>query len=414
MNRLRATQPQSPDKESSPRSADIPRLKVAVDATCWQNNRGYGRHARNLLSELIRLDTENRYSFIVDSKEMLDSIPANVDGILVNSTKPTAQAASSDGRRAFADMRRISRAISQPDFDLILFPTVYSYVPVFSRAHTLVFIHDVIAEKYPDLTLPSLSARLAWTIKVRTALYQAKTIVTVSEFSKLGIIETFKVAADQVKVVGEAPSPVFKKLTKPRGSASLPEPLREGQRHIVYVGGFGPHKNLSRLLEVFARLACRADFSNLYLVMVGEYKSEVFYSEYADLKQKIADLGIEERVLFTGYLPDEALVGLLNQADLLVLPSLLEGYGLPAVEAAACGCPVVATNASPLPDLLGEGALYVDPHNSASIEEALTRALASKALRDKMSLAGLQAVEKLTWERAALDLKALIGSIHPS
>lgn len=386
--------------------------RVAVDATCWQNNRGYGRHARNLLTALTRVDVENRYTFFVDAKETLESIPSNVESVLIKTTKPTAEAASSEGRRSFSDMMRMSRALSQPNFDLVLFPTVYSYVPVFSRAHKMVFIHDVIAEKFPELTLPNFSARLAWNLKVKTALYQAGTIVTVSEYSKIGIMDVFKVGADNVKVVGEAPGDAFKKLEERR--PALPSKgKRAGARQVVYVGGFGPHKNLSRLLEVFAHLVARDEFADVSLIMVGEYQSEVFHSEYAELRRKIEALGIEKQVEFTGYLSDEALVVLLNRAYALVLPSLMEGFGLPAVEAAACGCPVIATSSSPLPALLGDGAIYFDPYNGDELEEALTRVLASESLRRAMSLAGLKAVEKLTWESAALALKELIGSIRP-
>jgi glycosyltransferase involved in cell wall biosynthesis len=284
---------------------------------------------------------------------------------------------------------------------------------VFSRAHKMIFIHDVIAEKYPDLTLPSLTARLAWRTKVSLALRQAGTIVTVSDHSKLGIIDVFNVPHHSVKVIGEAPGPIFKRLEQPGRISRLRGWIPEEGRRVVYVGGFGPHKNLKRLLEVFARLTAHPEFANLSLVLVGEYQNEVFYSAYAELRQQIVALGIESRVVFTGYLPDEDLVVLLNQADVLVLPSLLEGYGLPAVEAAACGCPVVATKSSPLPDLLGDGGIYFDPLNTYELEESLIRVLSSKTLRQKMSRAGLKAVEMLTWDRAALALKQLIGSVIP-
>ena len=388
--------------------------RVVVDASCWQNTRGYGRHARNLLSALTRIDAENHYVFIIDSQEAWDLLPSNVEPILVHNRKPTALAAASDGRRALSDIWRMSRAFSQPDFDLVLFPTVYSYVPVFSRAHKMIFIHDVIAEKYPDLTLPSLPARLAWKAKVSFALRQAGTIVTVSDYSKLGIIDVFKVPNENVKVIGEAPSPIFKRLERPERIAQRNGRIPDEGRRIVYVGGFGPHKNLTRLLDVFAQLASHAEFADISLVLVGQYESEVFYSVYRQLQQQITALGIEQRVVFTGYLPDEDLVALLNQVDVLVLPSLLEGYGLPAVEAAACGCPVVATKSSPLPTLLGEGGLYFDPLNSHELEEALIKVLSSKALRENMSKAGLEAAERLTWDRAALALQELIGSIKPS
>ena len=115
--------------------------------------------------------------------------------------------------------------------------------------------------------------------------------------------------------------------------------------------------------------------------------------------------------MFTGYLPDDELVVLLNLATVSVLPSLIEGFGLPAVEAAACGCPVIATTESPLPALLGEGGLYFNPQQSRELEAALIAVLESETLRRKMSKAGREAASKLTWKAAAQQMVDLIGKV---
>src|SRR5512139_1283108 len=129
-------------------------MHIGVDATCYQNKRGYGRHARALLGALVRLDTDNCYTFFVDSAEDSASIPPEAETRLVATSSPTVISASSTGYRSLRDMWRMSHAMSSRGFDLLLFPTVYSYVPVFSRAKKMVMIHDVIAEHYPELTLP--------------------------------------------------------------------------------------------------------------------------------------------------------------------------------------------------------------------------------------------------------------------
>ena len=110
----------------------------------------------------------------------------------------------------------------------------------------------------------------------------------------------------------------------------------------------------------------------------------------------------------TGFLPDSDLVALLNLATMLVLPSMTEGYGLPAVEAAACGCPVIATTESPLPELLGEGGLYIDPRQPAELLDALNRVLTSPDRQEYMRRAGLAAARRLTWPDAARDLVHLM------
>lgn len=295
--------------------------------------------------------------------------------------------------------------MSDREFDLLLFPTIYSYVPVFSRAKKVVMIHDVIAEKYPDLTVPRSTARFFWNTKVALGRWQADAIATVSDYSRGSILEHFGLAAERVFVVGEANDPTFCVMEDPQPSPRLGSLGFAGNgRSVVYVGGFSPHKNLEMLVETFAKLSSRPDFADVRLVMVGEYEKEVFYSYFGTIKKQVETAGLKDRVIFTGYLPDDELVILLNLATVLVLPSLLEGFGLPAIEAAACGCPVVATKASPLPSLLGDGALYIDPTDQRELEFVLERVLTSAELRQQIRAAGLAAAGRLTWDAAARQM----------
>ena len=391
-------------------------MNIGVDATCWQNKRGYGRHARSLLNALIKLDTENKYVLFLDSDEELDSLPPEAQVNLVRSkTAPTAVAASSNGHRSVTDMWRMARSLSAANLDVLLFPTIYSYVPVASRARKITMIHDVIAEKYPELTMPRRQARLFWKTKVALGRWQADAVATVSDYSRQGIVEHFRMPAERVHVVGEASDPVFRVLEDPQLPVRLKSfGLAETQRLIVYVGGFSPHKNLEALISVFAKVVKQPTFEDVRLVLVGEDKKEVFHSYAGTIKRQIEQLGLTEHAKFTGYLSDEELVELLNLATVSVLPSLIEGFGLPAVEAAACGCPVIATNESPLPQLLGDGGLYFNPTSLEELESALIKVLESDSLRRKMSEAGRQAAGCLTWEAAAQQMMTLIQNVAAS
>lgn len=385
-------------------------MQIGVDATCWQNNRGYGRHARALLSALVRLDPENYYTFLMDSDENLGIVPPHIKIQMVRADAPTTLAASAQSHRSLGDMWRMSRALSAPIFDVVLFPTIYSFVPVMSRAKKIVMIHDVIADKFPELTLPSRTARVFWDMKVTLGRWQADAIVTVSEYSRRALVEHFGIAPARVAVVGEANDPVFRVLDDlPMTSRLASLGIMANQPLVVYVGGFAPHKNLQTLVTAFAHLATRAEFADARLVMVGEYQKEVFHSYFSTIKNQVADLGIAERVIFTGYLPDEELVVLLNRATVLALPSLMEGFGLPAIEAAACGCPVIATTESPLPDLLGEGGIYIAPSDLPGWSDALARVLQSPDLGARMRAAGLDAAHRLTWDAAAQQLREIIN-----
>ncbi len=391
-------------------------MNIGVDATCWQNKRGYGRHARSLLTALIMRDSENRYVLFLDSAEGLETLPYGAEVSLVRSTTaPTAVAASSNGHRSAADMWRMAHSLSAANVDLLLFPTIYSYVPVVTRAKKITMIHDVIAEKYPSLTMPSRQSRLFWKTKVALGRWQADAVATVSDYSRRAIVEQFRMPAERVHVVGEASDPVFRVLHKPRLTPRLKSlGLTESQRIIVYVGGFSPHKNLETLVSVFAKLIGQPSFADVQLVLVGEDKKEVFHSYAGTIKSQIQKLGLQERAMFTGYLPDEELIVLLNLAAVSALPSLMEGFGLPAIEAAACGCPVVATKESPLPSLLGEGGLYFDPTRPEELEMALTRVLESDTIRQRMGDAGQKAAGYLTWEAAADQMMTLIRKVAAS
>jgi glycosyltransferase involved in cell wall biosynthesis len=387
-------------------------VRIGVDVTCWENTRGYGRHARALLAALVALDRDNDYVFVLDTPPAAVPLPLSAEARLVRAAAPTAVAASSRGHRALGDMWRMSRALSSGDFDVLLFPTIYSYVPVFTRARKIVVVHDVIADTYPRLTLPSPTARIFWKAKVAVGLRQADALVTVSDFSRAGIVRRFGIQPERIAVVGEASDPVFRRLP----DAPLTTRLREigvpdAGRLVVYVGGFSPHKNLEPLVDAVGAMTRRPGFEDVRLVMVGEHKREVFHSYFDVVARRVVTAGLSDRTIFTGYLADEDVAVLLNRSAVLALPSLIEGFGLPAVEAAACGCPVVATTASPLPLLLGGGGIYVDPHEPDRLGAALERVLASEALRASMRKAGLDAAGRLTWDTAARQMLDVIRAV---
>ncbi len=387
-------------------------MKIGVDATTWQNTRGYGRFARALLSSLVRLDEGNQYTFFIDSNEGVSAIPPQAKIQMVGASKPTAVSASSGGARSLSNILCMSKALSAPGFDVLLFPTVYSYVPVISRAKKIVMIYDVIAERYPDLTTPSRRGRAFWKVKVALGRRQADAIVTISGYSRNGIAEFFLIPPERIYVVNGASDPIFRVLDQPEWTPHLVSlGIPTSGRLITYVGGFGPHKNLSILVAVFAKLAVSKEYSDARLVMVGEFQQEVFHSEIGKIRRQIKELGVGDLVTFTGYLPDEELVILLNRSTVLTLPSLIEGLGLPALEAAACGCPVVATAESPLPEMLGDGGIYINPNKANELEEAIKRVLDSTEQRTKMREAGIAATGALSWDEAARQMMSVMGEV---
>jgi glycosyltransferase involved in cell wall biosynthesis len=261
----------------------------------------------------------------------------------------------------------------------------------------------VIAEDFPDLVFPWITERALWTLKSALAHRRANDIVTVSEHAKRGIVRRFGHSPDRIWVVDEAPDPLFRRLSdseidgKIRARLGLSPP----ERFIVYLGGMNPHKNLGSLLESLSVLERAGRLRGIKLVLVGETETELFTPGLLEVRERVTSLGLSRHVQFTGYLEEEDVVQLLNAADFLVLPSFAEGFGLPAVESAACGTPVIATTNSPLPELLKGGGLFVDPGKPQELTLALARMLSDHDERRRLGRMALKQAGRLTWQRSA-------------
>ena len=308
-------------------------------------------------------------------------------------------------------MWAVSRALSRAAVDCLFFPTVYSYVPVFSRAIKLLMIHDVIAERLPEHVFPTLAGKTRWRLKVALARRQADWILTVSEFSRQALVEQFGLKPEKVKVIGEAPHPIFRQLPDPTIPAELIEKgVQPDSRLVTYVGGFSPHKNLQGLLHAVARIDQTVG-TPWHLVLVGDYANDSFWGCHHELIELAQKLGLADRVTFTGYVPDEHLVILYNAATMLVLPSMSEGFGLPVVEAMACGLPVAVSNRSSLPDVIGSAGLMFDPVSHDQIAESICRLLCDEQLRRDLRAKGLQRAELFSWKTAGREMVQILEEV---
>jgi glycosyltransferase involved in cell wall biosynthesis len=290
---------------------------------------------------------------------------------------------------------------------------VYTDVPVLTRTPVVVGIHDVIPERLPEYVFPTARARWLWTAKVRAAVFQAARVMTVSRHAMAGIVDRLGVDPARIRIVPDAPAAIFTKDADPApGAAALRAAgLPADARFLLYVGGLAPHKNLGALIRCTHALAERSAFADVILLIVGDYEHDVFHSAYPELRTQAARCG-GGRVVFTGRLSDQAVAGVMRLAQALVLPSLDEGFGLPGIEAAACGTAVVATRNSALPDVLGDAALYIDPADGAALQAALARVLDDADLRASLGARAAERARLLTWDAAArslLDIFAELG-----
>ncbi len=389
-------------------------MKIGVDASCWMNKRGYGRYTRELLRAMLTLDQENEYVFFMDSETARESedLPevGRVRQIIVETSQAAARAASASGRRSLQDVWKMVRAVRQHgrELDLFYFPADYTFFPLSTQARVVLTCHDTTAQRFPSLIFPNKRARLFWSVKVRWALWRADLVVTVSESAKQDLMSRFGLSDDMVKVVPDGVDPAFRPLADHVETDRVlsAHGLTSDQRFILYVGGISPHKNLATLLDAYASLVKDGEDQNVKLVLIGDFEKDVFYSSYPAVRGLVETLNLVGKVIFTGFVSDADLLHFYNAAELLVLPSFAEGFGLPALEAMACGTPVAVSAAGALPEVVGDAGLLFDPHSAKEIRQRLQELIQNEELRRELGQRGLQRARDFSWEcsaRRALD-----------
>ena len=186
-------------------------MRIGVDATCWANGRGYGRFTRSLVAEMAALAPEDEFICFLDpvAARGFELAGPNVRPVVVPMGVAPTAAAAADGYRAPLDMLRLTRAVWRERPDVFFSPSVYTYFPLPPGQRAVVTVHDAIAERFPELTLPSPRARLFWRLKVGLALKQARLVLTVSDFAAAEIAEVLRIEKRRIRVTSEAPAEAY-------------------------------------------------------------------------------------------------------------------------------------------------------------------------------------------------------------
>lgn len=378
-------------------------MRICVDGGCWSNGRGYGRFARELLRAMVTLAPEEEWVFLLDEQTAAAFDLAGVRVVRVAQRAEPARAAAADGYRSPRDLLRFTRAVWRERPAVFFSPSVYTFFPLPPGLPAVVAIHDVIAERYPELTLPTARARLFWRAKVRLAMLQAAAVLTVSEYSAAELRRVLGIARSRIHVVEPAPAAAY------RPGSTAAEIARAVARFglaaedgwFTYVGGFNPHKRVERLVRAHGQVVRRMAGAPPRLLLVGSVEGDVFHRNVEEIRTAIRESGTEGLVHWAGYVPDDELRHLHAGARALVLVSEAEGFGLPAVEAAACGAPVIATCESPLPRILAGGGLFVAPGDEAALIDAMTLLATERDRRDELGRGAARAAARLTWANGA-------------
>lgn len=266
-----------------------------------------------------------------------------------------------------------------------------TYVAPFRQpCPTVVSVHDVSYKYYPQFFSPR--DRLLFATLLPLSLRRASAVVTISDHAKSEIEATFPFLQGKVYSIPLAVGTRF----RPKPPSTITSKYNITTDYILAVGNLQPRKNLPRLIHAYASILPNIGDTQLVIVGKAQWQSSEVY-------HLVTELGLENKVIFTGYVSDEDLILLYNEAELFVYPSLYEGFGLPILEAMACGTAVVCSNITSMPEVAGDSALLIDPYQDTEIATAMNRILTDGAVKAHLEQAGLERAAQFSWHKTALE-----------
>ncbi|HUE87782.1 MAG TPA: glycosyltransferase family 1 protein [Vicinamibacterales bacterium] len=360
-------------------------MRIAIDARKLHDF-GIGTYIRNVLVGLAAVDRQT--DFIVLCR------PADADA--VNDLGPNFRAVPETSRPySIGEQVWIPLSLVREGAHLLHEP--HYVLPPATRCRTVVTIHDCIHLMFPQY-LPGRLAHVYARGSMWSAVHKSDRILTVSEASKRDILHFFDIAPDKVSVIYNAIDERFLAAPDEERMDQIRQRYQLDHPFLLYVGNIKRHKNLERLIDAFGR-ARAGGLDDLKLVIIGD---EI--SKYPPLRQSVHRHRLDKHVRFLGFQPHDTLAAFYRLARAFVFPSLYEGFGLPPLEAMACGTPVVTSNVSSLPEVAGNAAILVDPYEPASIADGITRAVTDESARADLIARGLARARDFSWSQSASSI----------
>jgi glycosyltransferase involved in cell wall biosynthesis len=364
-------------------------VKIGIDIR-RMSDFGVGTYTRNVVRALGRLDRQNKY-FLIGSPEKvreIGALPPNFHTVPLLEPETTT--------KGYFEFRTIVRRLR---CDVVHIPHLF-WLPRSLPCPYVVTVHDVLEFMSRARGFSEVRRSLHFQLTNRV-LKKAARILAVSQFSKSEIEKLFRVQSKRVEVVHNAIDERFL-----RGHATDTERQMIAERYqvtypfLLYAGRISPHKNLIRIIEAFSALRAELEkdekHPDLKLIIIGDD-----LSGHPDLRRAVIRGGVQNEVRFLGFVPIEVLRIFYDEAKVFVFPSLYEGFGLPPLEAMAHGTPVVTSNASSLPEVVGKAAVLVNPENVFEIMRAIHRVLLDQTLRNNLRERGYEQAKRFSWDASA-------------
>lgn len=373
-------------------------MRIGIDARMYSSGfTGIGRYVFELVRHLAKLDDTTEYVCFLNPVEFEFFRPLRDNFRAVKVNAP---------HYSFAEQTQFLSALKKEKLDLMHF--THFNAPLFYRQKSVVTIHDLTLSFFPGKKMTKFVHRFAYNLVLRKAVQHASHLIAVSENTKKDLRDLLQTPAEKIEVISNGVGKEF----QPGASTDLSRQqirkkwdIRNG--YLLYTGVWRDHKNLVGLIDAMGELTVKNNFTG-QLVITGRpdpiYAPEV----YAAVEKN----HLENTVIFTGLVSDEDLLQLYQNARVFVLPSFYEGFGLPPLEAMACGIPVAVSNVSSIPEVCGDGnAVFFDPHNINEMAAGISRAWNDEALRKNLRERGLRRAAEFSWEHMARETLAVYREI---
>jgi glycosyltransferase involved in cell wall biosynthesis len=355
-------------------------MRFSVDAhAIGRHLTGNEVYVRNLLAQFALLEPESEFVAYLSASDVNGWVPGAFERRIV---------AQNPFQRLGYDL---SRCVARDKPDLL---HVQYTAPLACPVPVVATIHDVSYIEHPELFRLARRTQLLWSVR-RTVRMAAK-IITVSEFSRSAIARVYGLDPSGIAVVPNAAAPIFRPLNAGLARCRVMERFGFGAPYVLTVGDLQPRKNHVGLIRAFADAIRSVPGLPHHLVITGK---ETWFAPR--IRAAAKDSGVADRIHFTGFVSDEELLHLYNACQLFVLPSFYEGFGLPVLEAMACGCPVACSDVSAIPEVADSAALLFDPHSKPEMVRAILDLIRSPELSKRISKLGQNRALRFSWRKAA-------------
>lgn len=342
---------------------------------------GVEKYTYNLLVNMIKLDSNNNFIIYQGFRQEPGRFSEFKTRRVIQRFLPR-------------QMRAI--AFGMDRLNILHLPVYFDNIPYLKNGKNILTIHDLVPLFNPEISMEGLSD---YYNRLKNELYKIDMFIAVSEHTKKDIMKYLDVPEHKIRVIYEAADESYKPVKDHSGIKK-----KYGlDKFILSVGTLEPRKNIPNLIKAFGKLN-RRDYK---LVITGKKGWK-----YEEIFRLVESLGLGDRIKFLGYILDEELPALYSAAELFVYPSLYEGFGLPPLEAMACGTPVIVSNRSSLPEVVGDAGILIDPEDTDGIAEAMEKILQQPSLRKELSEKGLQQAKKFSWSKCASETIELYKQIY--